>query len=69
LIIIVFIRKFKEAGLVLKKIKNNYYKLVRLFSTLFLSTYLSLLITNKIFVNYENTAVYSITNPKYLITF
>nr|WP_267506568.1 hypothetical protein [Borreliella afzelii] len=69
LIIIVFIRKFKEAGLVMKKVKNNYYKLVRLFFTLFLSTYLSLLITNKIFVSYENTTAYSITNPKYLITF
>ncbi|AJA90030.1 membrane protein [Borreliella chilensis] len=69
LIIIVFIRKFKEAGLVIKKVKNNYYKLVRLFFTLFLSTYLSLLITNKIFVNYDNTTAYNITNPKYLITF
>lgn len=69
LIVIVFIRKFKEAGLVMKKVKNNYYKLVRLFFTLFLSTYLSLLITNKIFGSYENTTAYSITNPKYLITF
>lgn len=69
LIIIVFIRKFKEAGLIMKKVKNNYYKLVRLFFTLFLSTYLSLLITNKIFVSYENATAYSITNPKYLIIF
>nr|WP_307877890.1 hypothetical protein [Borreliella garinii] len=69
LIIIVFIRKFKEAGLVMKKVKNNYYKLVRLFFTLFLSTYLSLLITNKIFVGYENITAYSITNSKYLVTF
>ncbi|WKC77772.1 hypothetical protein QIA31_01490 [Borreliella turdi] len=69
LIIIVFIRKFKEAGLVMKKVKNNYYKLVRLFFTFFLSTYLSLLLTNKIFVSNENTAIYSITNPKYLIIF
>ncbi|MCD2413545.1 hypothetical protein [Borreliella burgdorferi] len=69
LIIIVFIRKFKEAGIVMKKVKNNYYKLVRLFFTLFLSTYISLLLTNKIFAGYENTAIYSITNPKYLITF
>ncbi|MBB6213170.1 hypothetical protein QIA17_01500 [Borreliella californiensis] len=69
LIIIVFIRKFKEAGLVMKKVKNNYYKLVRLFFTLFVSTYLSLLLTNKIFAGYENTTLYSITNPKYLITF
>ncbi|APS98417.1 hypothetical protein Bmayo_00970 [Borreliella mayonii] len=69
LIIIVFIRKFKEAGLVMKKVKNNYYKLVRLFFTLFLSTYLSLLLTSKIFADYENTVVYSIANPKYLITF
>ncbi|SCW34595.1 hypothetical protein SAMN02983004_00658 [Borreliella japonica] len=69
LIIIVFIRKFKEAGLVMKKVKNDYYKLIRLFFTLFLSTYLSLLITNKLFVNYENTTVYTIINSKYLITF
>ncbi|WNY65672.1 hypothetical protein QIA45_00960 [Borreliella andersonii] len=69
LIIIVFIRKFKEAGLVMKKVKNNYYKLVRLFFTLFVSTYLSLLLTNKIFAGYEHTTAYSITNPKYLITF
>ncbi len=53
----------------MKKVKNNYYKLVRLFFTLFLSTYLSLLITNKIFVGYENITAYSITNSKYLVTF
>ncbi|WP_424632283.1 hypothetical protein [Borreliella lusitaniae] len=69
LIIITFIRKFKEAGLVMKRVKDNYYKLTRLFFTLFLSTYLSLLIINKIFASYENITVYSITNPKYLITF
>ncbi|WPM06100.1 hypothetical protein QIA41_03310 [Borreliella sinica] len=69
LIIIVFIRKFKEAGLIMKKVKNDYYKLVRLFFTLFLSTYLSLLLTDKIFASNENTVTYGILNLKYLITF
>ncbi|WP_445435850.1 hypothetical protein [Candidatus Borreliella tachyglossi] len=69
LIILMFIRRFTKASIIIRKVQDNYYKIIRLFFILFLSTYISVLVTNKIFTEYENFIDYSIINPIYLVNF
>ncbi|UPA11891.1 hypothetical protein [Borrelia venezuelensis] len=68
-IILVFITKFKKTSIILRKTKENYHKIIKLFFILFLSTYISTLITNKMLTAYENFIDYKIINPIYLVNF
>ncbi|UGQ15895.1 hypothetical protein [Borrelia sp. RT5S] len=68
-IILMFLRKFTKSSIMVKRIKDNYYKIIRLFFILFLSTYISVTITNKILTEYESAIDYSIINPIYLVNF
>ncbi|WKC57773.1 hypothetical protein [Borrelia sp. P9F1] len=68
-IILMFLRKFTKNGVMIRRIKDNYYKIIRLFFILFLSTYISVTITNRILTEYESAIDYSIINPIYLVNF
>ncbi|AYE36087.1 hypothetical protein DB313_00995 [Borrelia turcica IST7] len=68
-IILMFIRKFTKTSIIIRKVKDNYYKIIRLFFILFLSTYISVIITNRILTEYQNSIDYNIINPIYLVNF
>ncbi|AFI30978.1 hypothetical protein [Borrelia crocidurae] len=68
-IILIMIIRFKKTSIILRKTKENYHKIIKLFSILFLSSYLSILFTNKMLFAYENIIDYDIINPVYLVNF
>ena len=69
LIILTFITRFKKTSIIIRKTKENYHKIIQLFLILFLSTYISTLLTNKMLNVYENFIDYKIINPIYLVNF
>ncbi|ASQ29008.1 hypothetical protein CDQ96_00950 [Borrelia miyamotoi] len=69
LIILIFIKRFKKTSIILRKTKENYHKIIKLFFILFLSTYISTLITTKMLTVYENFIDYNFINPIYLVNF
>ncbi|WP_024654065.1 ligand-binding sensor domain-containing protein [Borrelia persica] len=69
LIILICIIRFKKTSIILRKTKKNYHKIIKLFYILFLSTYISIIFTNKILFTYEYLTDYNTINPIYLINF
>ncbi|AAX16715.1 hypothetical protein [Borrelia hermsii] len=67
--ILIFITRFKKTSIIFRKTKENYHKIIKLFFILFLSTYISTLLTNKMLKAYENFIDYNIINPIYLVNF
>ncbi|AHH08832.1 Putative membrane spanning protein (plasmid) [Borrelia anserina BA2] len=67
--LLVLITRFKRASIILRKTKENYHKIIKLFFILLLSTYMSTLITNKMLIAYEDFIDYKIINPIYLVNF